>query len=801
MKAIFLSGTAIASILVSPAALAQSTTSSAPATADSGIQEIVVTAQRKVESSQKAGIAISVVSAADVVRQGVTQADQLGRLVPSLTVQSAGGANLSLFVRGVGNFTVNGYSDPAIAINYDGVYVGRPTSFSGMFYDLERVEVLKGPQGTLYGRNATGGAINILPAKPKLGTTSVDLQAGYGNYNAYGLSGAVNLPMGDNGAFRISANVTGHDGYLSDGLSDENTTALRAQMAAELTPTLKIRLGGDYSHTGGKGVGSNYAGYYSLVAGQYVFNPAPTTITSETGLLDPVSQAYRQTLFAGSIRRNATPLDGNLYQNNDFYGANAEIEWKTGLGTVTVIPAWRNAKLDNRFGVPAFVGYIQEQDNQTSVEARLNGNPIGIFDYVIGGLYYNETNKGNYTFSQMAQAAYQDFTNSTRSLAAFGRLTAHLTDHFRVIGGVRYTDDQKSFNGVANVVLERCIGPQLAFVNAACAAAPTLPVTDTPAQLPSPFVVPTVAGAPVPLAGGSLPGPALILAPTSVNTTLPTSKVTWRGALEFDIGPRSLAYASVETGYRSGGFSLAAGYETYQPETITAYTAGVKNRFLQNRLQLNVEAFLWKYRNQQLTSGGLDKNGNNGQFTQNVGRSTIKGVEVEALVLPMPNTLLRADVQYLDSVYDSFVYLQPATITGGNVLSGCAQTAATGGQFTVDCSGKPGFNSPKWTVNLGAQQTIPLGAVKLVASVDTQYKSSRYVQIDFLPTSLASSEWTTNAQIALSSDDDRWSLTAYIRNIENQRRLIGAQNYGVLNTVTNLRSAPRTYGLRAAVKF
>ena len=135
------------------------------------LETIVVTAQRRVETAQRAAVPIDVVSATALVDAGVTQVGRLNDLVPALTVQPTSTGNL-IFIRGVGNFTVTPNADPASAFNYDGVYVGRTSGTSGAFFDLERVEVLKGPQGTLYGRNATGGAINVLPVQPKMGEFS-----------------------------------------------------------------------------------------------------------------------------------------------------------------------------------------------------------------------------------------------------------------------------------------------------------------------------------------------------------------------------------------------------------------------------------------------------------------------------------------------------------------------------------------------------------------------------------------------------------------------------------------------------
>ena len=793
MRTTYLIGSAMAVALGSQCAYAQE---AAPAEfGASGIQEIIVTAQRKQESSQKAGIPIDVIGADALLSKGVSTAAGLNTLVPSLSVQSGGGANTTFFVRGVGNFTVNGYSDPAVAFNYDGVYLGRPTSTSGMFYDLERVEVLKGPQGTLYGRNATAGAINVLPAKPKIGEWSGKLIGSYGNFNAVSVQGAINAPLGDHGAVRLSGNIVSRDGYLSDGTSNEKGEALRFQMLGELTPDLTVRVAMDYSHTGGKGDGASYAGKYAFnpVAGSYTF--VPSGFDNSVGLFDPASQAYRQTLFLGVSGRTAAPLDPDVYLDNAFYGAHAEITWKTGIGTLTVQPAFRTSKLDNKFGVPGFIGYIQEKDRQFSLEARLAVKPVGIFDAIIGGYYFDETVNGNYTFAQQALNAYQEFKADTRSYAAFGRVTANLTDHFRAIGGVRYTHDAKDFNGQADVLIVRCT--VVVMGRPSCPTVPLLPVTDSFTQLQPPFIIPP-AGQVRPIGAT---GAILIRATTPVNATLPKSKVTYHAGLEYDIAPQSLVYATVKSGYRSGGFSLSAGFETYQPEYITAYTIGSKNRFFNNRVQLNLEGFYWKYRNQQINHSGVDLNGNQGQFTENVGTSSIKGVEADLQVMPTRNTRLGGTIQYIDSKYDNYVYASPVGATPP--LTGCpyAINPANAAQYLVNCSGRPGYQSPKWTVNLSAQQTIPLGDYQVVGSIDTQYKSSRYIAFDFLPQELVGPNWTTGAEMSFGPQSGSWSITGYVRNLENNGVPVTTPLYAAGSSLSYVSTAPRTYGIRASARF
>ncbi|MPS68199.1 MAG: TonB-dependent receptor [Novosphingobium sp.] len=802
MRQALLLGTALGFALVSSQAFAQESTpaNSAQTTANdseapAGLNEIVVTAQRKAESAQRAGIAIDVVGGGDLIKSGLTQAAGLGQLVPALNVQQNGGANAVFFLRGVGNFTVNGYSDPAIAFNYDGVYIGRPTSATGVFYDLERVEVLKGPQGTLYGRNATGGAVNVIPAKPKPGEFSGFGDISYGNYDALTLQGAINVPVGEDGAMRISGSLTRHDGYLLDGMSDDKTGALRVQYLAELTPDLTVRVAGDYSHTGGKGVGAAYQGQYAYNFGSTGYTFVPSGLSKSTGLLDPVSQAYRQTLFLGLSGRTADPLDTNLYQDNSYYGVNAEVTWRTGAGTLTVVPAWRYSDLDNSFGNPGFIGYIQEKDEQFSLETRFAANRVGIFDAILGAYYFDESVDGNYTFAQQALNAYQEFKSDTRSYAVFGRLTANLNDRLRLIGGLRWTRDEKDFDGTADVFLVKCTRT-VNFVPS-CPTATLLPVTDSFTQLPAPFIVPPPGG--VTPIGSS--GALLIRAQTVVDQPLKTSKLTWRAGAEFDVAPNSLLYASVETGYRSGGFSMSVGYETFQPEYITAYTLGMKNRFFNNRLQFNVEAFYWKYRDQQVNHTGIDLAGNQGQFTENAGQSTIKGAEIETQFLATRNTLLSAQVQYLDAQYKDFVYREPIGATPP--LTSCPYAASTTsqGQYEIDCSGRQAYQSPKWTINLGAQQTVDIGDYKIVLSADTQYKTSRYVAFQYMPEQRVGDTWTSNANITFSPQNDRWSIGAFVRNIEDNRVITAGLTYNAASASTIITSPPRTYGIRAGMKF
>lgn len=756
-----------------------------------GLSDIIVTAQRREESAQRAAIAIDVVSGSDVTAAGITNASDLSKLVPSLTIQSIGTSNTS-FIRGVGNFSVSITSDPAVAFNYDGVYVGRQNATSSTFFDLARIEVLKGPQGTLYGRNATAGVINILPTQPKLGEFSGYATASYGNYNALSAEGAINIAAGDHAAFRLSGTITDRDGFLNDGTSDSKTHAVRAQFKAEATPNFTVRIATDYTHLGGNGPGFTFLNTQVGNPITQIYTIRSTGLSRSEGPTGPASQAFFTSLNAGvgagiaGRKRNPFP---DLYQDSDFYGANAVLEWDAGFGTFTVEPALRFDHIRNRNGAGGFPITSNQKNSQFSLEGRLAGS-VGLFDYTVGAFMFDEDNRlrqGAVTFgSNLSFAA--PIKQHIFSWAPFARLTANITDRLRVVGGVRYTKDSKRLNSINPSISVRCAPGK---------SCPDIILPPNVTRLDDiPFAIPSTVGT-IP---GPTPNSLVTLSSVSINSRLKDSKATYRGAIEFDAAPASLLYASVETGYRSGGFNTLVGFETYDPEYITAYTLGSKNRFLDNRVQLNIEAFYWKYRNQQTSHPSLDLLFRPGSLTENIGRSTIKGVEVDGRFLVTPTTVLSATVAYLDAQNDSFKFTQPVPLATNTTCAVTPSPIATiPPRVVVDCSGKQSFNAPKWSINLAAEQTIPLGDYNLVLGADTQYKSKRFMGFEYQTFQLQPSSWTSNAQVAFGPSDKRWGIAAFVRNIENDRLLLAPFVFGGLGLAYT--TAPRTYGVRGSVKF
>ena len=258
----------------------------------------------------------------------------------------------------------------------------------------------------------------------------------------------------------------------------------------------------------------------------------------------------------------------------------------------------------------------------------------------------------------------------------------------------------------------------------------------------------------------------------------------------------------METGYRAGGLQMSESRTRYKPEFITAYTIGSKNRFFDNRVQLNLEAFIWKYRDQQITYFTVDTSGTLINSSENAGRATIKGIDADLLVKPAHGTTLNAKVQYLDAKYDNLHlftaaprdnFACPFTFTGG--------TAGGAPIKDFNCSGNPLLYSPKWTVNLGAEQVVPLGdTLELVANIDTAWRDRQWGGFEYLAFENIPAYWTTDASLTLRAADGGWALTGFVRNAEGKRRNLAPQASPIGVAVGHF-SAPRTYGLRLSGNF
>ena len=755
MKPYFVVAASILGALSAAEAFAQEESSA------TGLEEIVVTAQRREENLQRAAIAVSAVAGDKLTEGSITEPTDLTRLLPSLQVAPA--ASLTqIYLRGVGTFGANAFAEQGVAFNLDGVYLSRPAAPAGLFYDVDRIEVLKGPQGTLYGRNATGGAINVITAKPQLGEFGGFLNAEYGDYEAIKASGAINFALGKTVAARISAQYVDRDGYYNDGYDDEESQAVRAQLRVDPGNGFDMTVMLDFANIGGQGSGGTIM---PLIGGD----------DERLGPSDP-------RVIAEYLSRPPTPpvpqiiAQDDGYQDNDFYGALATINADLGFATLTVLPAYRKTDLDFVSYASSFLIDVTEESEQTSLEARLSNQGDRV-TWVAGAYYFDESVEADQFYDQASNGTLIQSQLETTSYAAFGQLTFSVTDAFRLTGGLRYTKDNKKQDTYAES------RPFVGFVPPG----------------PPDFV------------------PIILTIPTVATSDVDFEETTWKAGIEYDITDESLLYASVATGFKSGILYSAAGRNWSDPEDMTAYTIGSKNRFLDNRLQLNAELFYWDYKDQQISHlGPVELTTTPGGtiygpvfMTENAGQATIQGLELELLWQVFDQGLFSANFQYLDTEYDELQY-QAYSPSGVAPAVGCTVTPTSllgttpiARIYDVDCSGRPVVNAPESTLNVGYEHTLDIGdSGRLVLGVDSRIESSRYLSIEFLPLGKQDSYTMTNARITWESESGGFGVTGFVNNLEDETVFSNSlQSPAKTGTIYNQLRPPRTYGVRATVRF
>lgn len=733
----------------------------APASRSTELEEVVVTAQRRVETVQKSSLAISVLSGADLARQGVAAARDLTTAAPDVTIAQSG-AFTHTNIRGAGDFSNTGLAQTAVAYSVDGVVIGQPLGLNSNFYDLARVEILKGPQGTLYGRNSTGGAVNLLTNRPTRQFEGY-VTGEYGNYQDKRVTGALNTPLTDTLAVRGAFDIVHRNGYLSDGTDDDKRQSGRLQAYWQPSDRLNLRLLGDYSHIGGEGGGT-------------VRFPRQPGTDPWTSVTDPINNAamLAATVIPGLQK---SPFLPNQRMDLHQWDVSAEMNAELGdFATLTLLPGYRSLKfqaLTYTFAIPG--DFDPQITHQTSVEARL-GHQSDRIKWTLGGFYYNDETSFSLSTMPLAHPVFIPFFNTAailpnstnRSYAGFGEATYSLTQRLRVIGGARYTHDLVSYRAD--------------YFDAA-----------------------------------DIPDPA---SPYRQSGRQTYNAVTWRTGVEYDVAPQSLAYFTASRGFKAGGFFFApsSSDNSYRPETIVAFDVGIRNRFFDNQLQVNVEAFYWKYRDQQFPSAGYTAEGNIAYVTRNIGSSDPRGFDLDVVWKPTPYDSLGLTAAYTRARFTSFNVDYPAALIGGlrvgplcSVPATPTLNAAGFPVFRVNCTGAPLPATPEWTgtVNYGRVVDLP-NSGNLALNIDATFSSSRYLSSDYYVPELRDGGYALwNADLTYTPKNDAWSISAFVRNATNHPVYQGATPQpanafdapGSPEFVDRTIGSPRTYGARATYRF
>ena len=743
------------------------------------LEEVVVTAQRRSQSLQKVAVPVDVIQGRALKRGAITSATQLTSLLPSVQIGSSGPAP-SIFLRGVGAYSSTAGQSPAVPFYVDGTYVGRSESLPSEFYDVDRIELLKGPQGTLYGRNASGGAFNILTTRPVLNTTSGNASVEFGNFGEKVFEGGVTVPLSQTLALRASTQLVSRDGYTSEGFGDDKHQSGRLKLLWQPNADLSVLIDGSISHVGGKGAANvllndNVKGWY------------PWLDVTDPRVKPLYDGAPLNAQFGPGTVQQPQPSAG--FQNLRFYNMSTEIRWNTGPVIVTLQPSFRRASMaysedapfQNLFG-PGFGNQPgrPETSNQESVELRAeNANP-GPLKYVAGLYFYNEDQYQQFTVNGGPVEHVEVVASyGTRSYAAFGQATYSVTSDFRVTGGVRLTSD------------ERTIGDGNFYDLQPSLLAPT-----------SPCFVPLVLQA----------APQCDIDRYAGDETF--RNVSWKGGIELDVLNNDLLYANVSKGFKAGGFNtqstpqdpgsgtVIGSAQSFQPETLLAYEAGFKGRFLQNRLQLNLEGYYWDYNNHQEPRLTATPSGAFNLDYFNAGKAQVYGFDITTIARPWLGATLHGSVEYAESEYVDFVTKTLTAFTDPS-QTGCRTSldAASHGAFTLtNCSGFPIARTPKWTGSAGIDQSFKVGEGNIIAAADVTFASSRYLSTEFVPVEKAPFYALLNASLTYNPTP-RWSLTGFVRNINDGR----SYTFNFVNNFAGVYAAhigePRTYGARLSVNF
>ena len=437
LRRYLLMASALTMIFVAHSAMAQGATIAAlvPDTGNT-LAEVVVTAQRRTENLQDVPLAISAMGAEQVRTAAITNLTGIAQRVPGLTVSPFAPGQTIISLRGVSSNDDGAGTDNSVAVFTDGVYSGRVTNIGTELFDIQSIEVLRGPQGTLYGKNTIGGAIVVTTTRPDENDLRGRVQLDTGNYNLFGFQGLVTGPLGNGWAGKISVDSRDRDGwannvYLHTKEHGENDSGGRGQLLYDQGgPTVLLSVNYDKSDNGDIG---------------------RIPLTQITGNLGPLVSEYDAYCSHINFRCTANPVDGYSHLVN--YGASAEVNDKTAIGTITSITAYVHNHVNSLMdatGIPEFVlgNYINDTTDQWSQEVRLGGQ-IDNVKYVIGAFYLNERTDRLRLFTYQntfTNASFAQQDNTTNSYATFGQADWEFMRDFVLSLGGRLTYDTKSIH-------------------------------------------------------------------------------------------------------------------------------------------------------------------------------------------------------------------------------------------------------------------------------------------------------------------------------------------------------------------
>ncbi|QTH21146.1 TonB-dependent receptor [Rhizorhabdus wittichii] len=783
--------TAIGLVLVPGAGFAQAVPAEDAAGPTSGLQDIVVTARRSSESAQNVPIAITTVTAENLQRLSVRDVVDIQKVTPGLFISSQNtGGRAKLTIRGQTEADSRLSTDGSVGVYIDGVPLTRSYGLRSNMIDLAQIEVLKGPQGTLFGKNTTGGALNITTQHPtyQLGGY-VDLL--YGSYDNKQIVAALNLPIVDDKlAVRVVGQRIHRDGYGENGVGVDvgvdRAWFGRALVRADPTDDLHILLSADYykqnntstnvllTYNGMLARGNSATGSLGAIAAQLGLDPtsAADRMTAYNQWLTYFSRSGNQYTDSGDFYGNAGT--GPIVDDVKHYGFSATLEYELGDVTLKSISALRRLRVANGQDLDStpfslqhsLVTTRQKNFSQEFQASAIDGTGL---DWQLGLFYNKETgNEGSFSnalsYVNTGRASVVDADLTNKSKAAYAQAVYNFGGGFRVTGGLRYTKDDRAVTSHNRRDVSYANDPVPPASRNAC------------------FVT---------VGGGSI-DPAVCTYSASTSS----KKMTWLASADWRPLPQLMVYGSYSRGYRAGGFSiqaassvpataatLAANFTPFLPEVVDNFELGFKSDLLDRRLRINGAVFRQNYTNIQAQI----RDAVNGQVVtliRNAAKAKPYGGEIEVTAQITPEWQINGSAAYLRAKYDKYFALDAT----GNL------------QDLSNLS----FPAPKWTWNAGTSYTLPVANGSIEFNANLSYRSL----VNFRPqvgqndASVSQPGYTLlDARIAYNIDSIGVNIAVFGKNLTKERYLNAATNLESLGWNVGFPGDPRTFGVQLRKTF
>ena len=751
--------------------------------ADNGrIGEIIVTARRREESLQDTPIAISAVSGADLTARGIDTVTDIGDFTPNVRFNAASGisasnATAAIFIRGIGQNDFQLTADPGVGLYLDGVYLSRGVGNVLDVLDIERIEVLRGPQGTLFGRNTIGGAVSVVTRKPSDVLTG-KVEATTGSFSRIQLKGSLDIPLADGVYTSFAAFYHNRDGYVegvgpgAPDLGDTNTLAGRFALRLEPTDRLSVDISLDGTRSREESApnvaieinenAQQTQAYNALFSGapQICLDQSsaarlsdPRCYNNQYALAPYESAATFDAVFPNFIETAQRPFQSA--SDMDLWGISGTVEWEAADNfSLKSITAYRSVEgfwgRDADYSPLPLVQNVNIWSNeQFSQELQLLGDLVdGRLNWVVGGYFADESGAHNDLVGLNDAIVQSGAVMEAESLAFFGQASFEVIPDLDFTAGLRWTEDKKTF------------------------------FDDNQQLVRAGFL----AGAPLnpdgsPLADGN---PLVGEQERSIEASAWTPMVS----LAYRWNPDFMTYVSYSEGFKGGGFTQRifpplSFIPSFGPETSESYEFGFKADLFDRRARLNGAIFRNDYSDLQVTV--QDAILGVAPIIRNAAKSRIEGFELEFDAQPVRGLTLSAGVGYLDARY-----------TDVNLISGTASV-------TLDDALQ---NAPDWTLSGSAAYDIDLSGVgTLTPRVDWSYRSEIANDAANTPQLIQEGYHLLNASIGLLTTDDRILLRAEVRNITDEVYLVAGYNDEFGGVIQGLYGRPREWAISASFEF